>query len=356
MKVISVGKRFEIYDDSLQHFDQLPAKAYSVRYSKETGFYLEEHLPIEINEEKIYGVHTEKIAKVMNSFAITNRSLGVILSGDKGIGKSLFSKMMMIESVNKGMPVIIVDEYIRGIASYIEKIEQESMIMFDEFDKTFVNGDTEDGETNGQIELLSLFDGISQGKKLFVITCNNIYGINEYLINRPGRFHYHFRFQYPSDDQIREYLNDKLNEQFYSEIDSVISLSHKINLNYDCLRAIAFDLNQGTSFRDAIQDLNIINLGGVEYEVTVYCKDGRILTGSDDVDFFDNNLSVIELYCNTLYIGNLRFKPDKLHYDFANKQYILHENDITISSTRDDKIKPDYAVIKKKFNKYSYAL
>ena len=42
--------------------------------------------------EKAYGVHTEKLEKVMDSFKLFSRSLGVILSGDKGIGKSLFAK------------------------------------------------------------------------------------------------------------------------------------------------------------------------------------------------------------------------------------------------------------------------
>ena len=40
--------------------------------------------------------------------------------------------------------------------------------------------------------MLSLFDGLDNGKKLFVITCNEVERLNAYLLNRPGRFHYHF--------------------------------------------------------------------------------------------------------------------------------------------------------------------
>ena len=54
-----------------------------------------------ITEAKIYGVHTEKVFKVLNSFEKVNRSLGVILSGDKGIGKSLFAKLLAIEAMKK---------------------------------------------------------------------------------------------------------------------------------------------------------------------------------------------------------------------------------------------------------------
>lgn len=40
-------------------------------------------------KEKVYGVHPEKADKVIAAFAMFERNLGVILSGDKGIGKSL---------------------------------------------------------------------------------------------------------------------------------------------------------------------------------------------------------------------------------------------------------------------------
>ena len=91
------------------------------------------------------------------------------------------------------MPVIIVDTYIPGLANFIEEIEQEVMVMFDEFDKTFGGVNKSDGMADPQTELLTLFDGLAQGKKLYVITCNNLNTLSDYLVNRPGRFHYHFR-------------------------------------------------------------------------------------------------------------------------------------------------------------------
>ena len=38
--------------------------------------------------------------------------------------------------------------------------------MFDEFDKTFGNIKAADGMANPQTELLTLFDGLAQGKKV----------------------------------------------------------------------------------------------------------------------------------------------------------------------------------------------
>lgn len=80
------------------------------------------------------------------------------------------------------------------------------------------------------------------GKKLFLITCNEIRKLNDYLINRLSRFHYHFRFNYPSYKEIREYLHDKLEERYYGKIEGVVAFSRKVNLNYDCLRTIAYEI------------------------------------------------------------------------------------------------------------------
>lgn len=259
MRIIKVGNTFRTYDDSLETFDKLPAQNYVVRFQKNSGFFLEKYADIEI-KEKTYGVHMSKVEKVLKAFPKAEKNLGVILSGNKGIGKSLFAKTLAVEATKVGLPVIIVDTYIPGIASFIEEIEQEVMILFDEFDKTFGSIKAADGMADPQTEMLTLFDGLSQGKKMFVITCNDLNSLNSYLVNRPGRFHYHFRFEYPSDVEITEYLEDKLDKQYYSEIEKVISFAHKVDLNYDCLRAIAFELNFGEPFETAIKDLNIINL------------------------------------------------------------------------------------------------
>lgn len=297
MKAISSGSMYEIFGDSLKTHDKLPTQTYVVRFSKSRGFFLEKYVDIEINENKIYGVHLNKIHKVLRSFDNFNRNLGVILSGDKGIGKSLFAKLLAIEAIKKGIPLIVVDTYVPGIASYIESIDQEVMVLFDEFDKTFGEVKQSDGEASPQAHLLSLFDGVSGGKKLFVITCNDLHKLNDYLINRPGRFHYHFRFEYPSAQEVSEYLKDKLSEEQYGEIDDVVAFSRKINLNYDCLRAIAFEINMGSKFKEAIKDLNIVNTNSERYNVTLHFSNGVTATAKrEHIDLFaEDNIETLYL-------------------------------------------------------------
>jgi len=326
MKAISNGDVYDIYSDSLRVYDQLPTQTYVVRFSDNRGFFLEKYTNMEITESKIYGIHTEKVFKVLNSFERTNRNLGVILSGDKGIGKSLFAKLLAIEAMNKNLPLIVVDKYIPGIASYIESIEQEVVILFDEFDKTFGEVRSKDGEASPQTHLLSLFDGVSSGKKLFVITCNSLHKLNEYLINRPGRFHYHFRFEYPSSTEIRQYLQDKLPESQHSEIDNVIAFSHKVNLNYDCLRSIAFELSNGLTFKDAISDLNIINMDREVYSIALKYGNGLILRNKGTaMDMFDNDSSeYVYMYdSNGNNYVDVEFSPTDAVFDSHRGCYVI---------------------------------
>lgn len=192
MKIINNGNTYDVANDGLNIYDGLPVQTYTVEFHKMKGFYLESCPNLTIKEEKVYGLHIEKVKKVISSFKKMNKNLGTILSGDKGIGKSLFSVMTTAEALNEGFPVIIVNKYIPGIAQFLESIDQQVCVLFDEFDKTFSSDiAVSENDPDPQVSLLSMFDGVTNGKKLFIITCNNIYSLNEFLLNRPGRFHYH---------------------------------------------------------------------------------------------------------------------------------------------------------------------
>lgn len=294
MHIVESGKRYRIFNNAITTYDQLPPKTYRVDYDPETRIFslLEAH-DFEIPETKIYGQHLDKVKKVLNSMDKMNRNLGVILSGDKGIGKSLFSKCLGLKARKKGIPVILVNEYHEGIANFFEEIEQTVMILFDEYDKTF-----DEKKHNCQAEMLSLFDGVSAGKKLFVITCNEIQSLSQYLINRPGRFHYHFRFLYPTADEIRDYMEDKLDKQYYDEIENVIAFSVRMNLNYDCLRSIAFELNNGLKFQEAINDLNIIRISQYKnIKIIVEFENQATLSGKiKEWQLYDNTITDMSIY------------------------------------------------------------
>ena len=272
MNVVQTGDTLRIYGSAMQTYDQLPVGTYEVCFDKFSGFYLKTRNDLEVNEEKIYGCSERKVEKVLNSFAKVSRNFGVILSGRKGIGKSLFARVLAVKAKEAGIPMIVVTEYFPGIANFLSSIEQVVVVLFDEFDKTF----SETDQFSPQEEMLPLFDGLDGGKKLFVVTCNEIRRLSTYLLNRPGRFHYHITLSNPNADEIREYMTDKLEEQYHDSIRKVVSFATQTDLTYDILRAIAFELNSGYSFEEAMEDLNIGKEEIPQFDMTVEMEDGTI--------------------------------------------------------------------------------
>ena len=358
MKTVSSdGHTYDLYFTDIKMYESLPADYYSVRYEERRGFYLEKQDPFVIKDTKVYGVNDIKISKVLNTFAKVNKNLGIILSGLKGMGKSLFAKQLAIQMVNNGYPVITVDRYIEGVEEFLKRMDQEVMILFDEFDKTFFDPENTRGINDPQTYILGLFDGIDVGKKLFVITCNDIENLSDYIVNRPGRFHYHFTFDTPSKSDIIEYLNDNLSEDLEDRekvIQDLLKFDKFYSLNYDTLRSIVFELNNGYTLTETLDDLNIINQGYNTYTpIITYANEGHPVTTSKcervRINILSNTYSPAALYDfdTGSYYGGIKFNPSKLIVN-SNDNFVIEPEDIVITSDdRDDDINSITTTIKK---------
>ena len=153
MKITHMENRYNVFEGSMTITDQLEAKVYSVRLDSDTGLYLEDYGDISVNEKKIYGQHQEKLEKIFSAFERFNRNFGVLLSGAKGMGKTLFIKMTALEALKRGLPVIVVDKYYEGISTFLRKIDQEVLILFDEFEKRFGEDHPFPGERDDRLVL-----------------------------------------------------------------------------------------------------------------------------------------------------------------------------------------------------------
>lgn len=317
MKVVTANGNLRIYGEDLIVNDKIPVGVWDVCISK-AGFHLSKHSDVKITE-KIYGPHERKALKVIDSFKTSTRSLGVILSGDKGIGKSITAKLIAIDALADNIPVLMVNYFAIGLPEFIESIEQEVVVIFDEFDKNFAKCD----ECDPQEAMLSLFDGFGCGKKLYVITCNEINNLNDCILNRPGRFLYHFRYANPSENEIMEYMQDNLKPEYHNEIKKIVSFGRKVKLNFDCLRAIAQEINKGYDFEEAISDLNILNTEMEVFSIMVFDEDGHVMVKTErELDPFDNEAFHFVSWQSRV-CWEFSFVPNKADYDMNLLGYCL---------------------------------
>lgn len=280
MKFVEHDGNFQIAPDDVVSYEFLPAGYYKINYDeKHDIFSLDRTYEFKIAESNIYGVSKARIDKVVKAYTFSNKSLGVLLSGDKGIGKTLFAKLLCMSMYAQGKAIIIVDKAYKGLDKFLADIPGDIVLLFDEFEKTFEkNIDSTGRDIADQESLLTVFDGISTHKRLFIVTVNDLSGLDPCFLNRTGRFHYHFTFKYPSPDEIDQYMRDNLNTYNKEYVAKTINLSNKIKINYDTLRAICFEINLGSKWEDFILDLNIKSREeSLGYLVTLTNKAGNVV-------------------------------------------------------------------------------
>lgn len=253
--------------------DYLPAeKTYSVSFSQESGFYLTEVNSLTV-KGKIYGDTEKKARRIINTFQQRPFSTGVMLAGEKGSGKTLMSKLIsQIAREELNIPTIIVNTGFCGPAfnKFIQDIEGECVVIFDEFEKIY---DKEDQE-----KILTLFDGVFPSRKLFIVTLNDSVRVDTNIKNRPGRMYYHIEYEGLSKEFIVEYCEDNLNnKEHISDFLKISSLFYRFN--FDMLTAM-------------VEECNRYNEGPMESVGMLNVKPTRSNEVTYKLELFINNLQI----------------------------------------------------------------
>ena len=236
--------------EAMDLHDFLPAGNYVVKQNPmNKQFYLEEIDSFEI-KGKLYGDTTRHAERILNTFQDRGTSTGVMLTGEKGSGKTLLTKRISMNAAAQGIPTIVINAPWCGdnFNSFMQNIDQPCVILFDEFEKVYSKEEQE--------AILTLLDGVYPSKKLFLLTCNDKWRVDQHMRNRPGRIFYMIDFRGLDVNFVREYCNDNLNNK--GHIDAVCNLSSIFSqFNFDMLKAMVEDMNRyGETPQEVIKLLN----------------------------------------------------------------------------------------------------
>ena len=129
MKIIKHGNVYDLFSDSdIETYNKYPVGTYQVTFTPQ-GYKLLETEDLECKEEKVYGNEPEKLNKVLKAYKKSNRSLGVMMTGKKGTGKTLFVQLLSDAAMKLGLPVLLVSEATPGLAEFLKTIQQEVMVV-----------------------------------------------------------------------------------------------------------------------------------------------------------------------------------------------------------------------------------
>lgn len=277
MKVINFGDNtYRIFGDDLKVEGKLPVGTYDVLFSEMSGYSLVKRADFETTS-KVYGPHKELVNQMITRYEQFNSNFGVILGGRKGTGKTMTARLLSEAFKAKEIPTIIISKATPGLPDFIQSIEQEVFILFDEFEKVFPKGTSDTKDLQSQF--LPVFDGLSNTKHFYMITINDYNKLNDYFLGRTGRFYYNITFDAIGKDEITEILTDKLDKSLKLDITRLSFILSIIDVNYDQLMSIIKELNLGSSIDYIFKYLNLDlskTLTNMTYDVKIFFKNGDI--------------------------------------------------------------------------------
>jgi len=249
---LQMGNTVRVFPEAdLTFHSKLPAKTYRANFVEQTGAFVLETVDDFECTGKVYGDLRQKAERILTTFAQRECSTGVHLTGTKGSGKTMLTRLVSEEARKRGWPTILVNQPYGGdeFSQFIQSIEGEAVILFDEFEKVY--------GWQEQQKLLTLLDGTYPTKKLFLLTSNERDMVDRHLHNRPGRVFYLFEFEGLSPEFVREYAEDNLHNK--AEIATLVRYVEVFNFfNFDMLKAVVEEMNRyGETLVGVLQVLNI---------------------------------------------------------------------------------------------------
>lgn len=253
--------------DASNQIDHLPAHVYKIAVTTKEIALIKDRKQFDL-PAKIFGDLMDYKNQIMQTFEENkNESLGVLLTGLKGSGKSLTAEMLANAFLIRDFPVFIIDSPIPAdLIRMVAKLGP-CMIYFDEFGKVYNQGTKSGPRPMGGNEqpdhtesLLTLFSDTSLQNVMFVVTANSTNEFSDFMLNRPGRFYYRINYSTLSDKVVTEVLKEyKVPDTHTTFFLNYVKYSHG-PVSMDILRVIAKEAVKSSDTMSFVKRLSLMNV------------------------------------------------------------------------------------------------
>lgn len=198
------------------------------------------------------------VDRVLRNFNSSEKNtLGVLLTGDKGTGKSVTAKILAKEA---NLPIIVINPEIeeKYLEEFFKEFDQPVCVLFDEVDKYF---DTS--------RMLTFLDGMHKtAKKLVIMTANDEETLSKYIKNRCSRIRYYRHYDMFNDakeyaELICEAKNIENKEEIVNFIIDNIKYPSIDNIS-SFVDEVIFTRDWGLTLTEVLEFMNI-NVGESDY-------------------------------------------------------------------------------------------
>ena len=211
----------------------------------------EMNLPPTVYQTKKDKMFIDRVLKNFNSSE--KNTAGVLLTGDKGTGKSVTAKILAEKAQ---LPIIVInpDMEEKYLEEFFKEFNQPVCVLFDEVDKNF---DTR--------KMLTFLDGMHKtAKKLVIMTANDEDNLSNYIKNRCSRIRYYRHYSMLED--AKEYAELICDEKGIDNKEEIVNFIVK-NIKYPSIDNISsfideviFTKEWKLSLKEVLEFMNI-NIG-----------------------------------------------------------------------------------------------
>ena len=276
---------------------------------------------------KLYGDMGKHAEYFWNAYARSNQSMGVLLTGASGSGKTVLTSVISNLGIMNNMPAILVSELTAdvGLIRFLDGLSNVT-ILLDEFGKVF--------NRSIQDKALTMLSNGSANKKLFLITENSTEDVNRYILNRPGRVRYHIDYIRLDKKVFNEYCADfDIDPEFFKELKKKYEASP--TFSFDHLSALVTEhmYNKTATFDELLELLNLGLLSKPKLIILTAIYD---MKEKKDLEFYPFSVELSKFNNGHWYW--LRPK-DSMNELKINTKTVTHMTDDTITHLIDNRYK-----------------